>query len=653
MDDTSENEGNRYDSNGGGGGGGEDEIKVITKLPRSFGSASQHRQPQKTRRGNGSIQITYKPPSRFRDYSTKPDMTFLLSNPIPDVLHHSSEYFHGCMVMIENTAYARLLQPNDGKQQQQQEKITTKDILSLRSKVFDYYIRNRDSLDQDHRNVIWSIICRLRVMTFKGEDRFGEYDSNSKLATDYSLLVSRLHVSKYKLGTLWRALQVIIAKISNIRYRIELDKYVQYLEASCGRFLFMAENSRGKEFLDYDLLIVKRDNTSSVTVNMKFLTDTEKIFYGIYSTYLPSMCVLGFYGVSPTTTTISRFVTIERSELLTSKENVNNILTWMDLSSSGTIREFVEKDIYNGICNANLHLGEKELYEELEKFVNPSAQQVISKYRPEFIDELVKWVYDEPISKIIKAVRKKYERDISTKMKEEEKRNRDAKILLKKKSKEESSSDDSESDESSTTTASDDEEEEIPVKNDTLIDINFDVLTMSILMNFFKSTFSNYSIEEYLIKMPFLDPKGYLFRRFQPEIYYDSINGESVKLELFIPKMMQVSNEYYLLVPRERKLIFYPSLMEVFAGWVVYICESDEFNGLLKNGNIDLIHTYTLLLPSRAAQNRERITKFRHEKRRKDKEKRFDMPYSSGNITEGLMNITIENSSGSNTIVSL
>ena len=171
-----------------------------------------------------------------------------------------------------------------------------------------------------------------------------------------------------------------------MRGRIELDKYVQYLEASCGRFLFMAENSRGKEFLDYDLLIVKRDNTSSVTVNMKFLTDTEKIFYGIYSTYLPSMCVLGFYGVSPTTTTISRFVTIERSELLTSKENVNNILTWMDLSSSGTIREFVEKDIYNGICNANLHLGEKELYEELEKFVNPSAQQVISKYRPEFID---------------------------------------------------------------------------------------------------------------------------------------------------------------------------------------------------------------------------------------------------------------------------
>jgi hypothetical protein len=598
-----------YDEDGGSNNMSEDDddVRITTKLPirnEYYGSNKYRRRNNRKKKNNG---ITYIVPEKFRDYHARPEIDFLVTNhiPSPDAIHHLSEYLHACMTMIENTVYRNLVpntppaspSSNISTTSSSSSSINNESIIVLKDKITDYHIRNRSSLSQDHRDIIWAVQCRLSVMTFKGKTVFGAFDPESDLATKYPLLITTLSISEYRLSHLWRAIQVILSKINNIRYGKEVHEYIQLLEACCGRFLFM--NEPKKKFIDYHIFTKHHATTTKTfTINSAFITDTEKIFYGIYESYLPSVCLLKYPVIEykssmETTEDKERGIVITKSSLFLENEDVAHMLTWLNLVSSGTLREFVEKDLLNGVCSGNLYIGEKERFEDQEKFPNPAPYNVICKYRPECIDELVKWIYKEPVTYILDKTKKKYEKAISARTKSREKNNSNKNV----------------------------------VDDSIFIDLEFDTLTMGILVNFFKATFNGSSINEYVITMPYLDSEKFLIRQcLKPQVYDDSIGGKSVQVVLSIPKILQVSREYYLVLPREKMLILYPTLMETFAGWVMYICESDEFNGILKSGNIDLIHTYSLLLPRRSEQKKEGILKSRHDKRSKEKEKVFIMP---------------------------
>ena len=311
------------------------------------------------RQNRKRLKIGYREPEGLTDYRLNREK--LDEESVPNLKHRRSEYLHAVNVLIEET-----VENNGGKNSNFAKIDRIYDRLHL------YAMTNRQSLSQEHRELLWIVRVRSSVITHRKSrvKRHGDLDTLESLI-NRGLIASTKNVHDYSLRELWRALMLLISKFNRLRYSDDIKYYVECLLECCGKFFFItAHNSNG--VLNHPLFIEKNEGDQLYCINDAFITESERVFYGLQRRIFVH----------------SSFTRIVRPPL-DAECSINAVYKWMRKCIDGPFLEYVEKDLRAELYEWHLYVGERERYIHEEPFGDPKAYNIVAKWRPDHTDQCI------------------------------------------------------------------------------------------------------------------------------------------------------------------------------------------------------------------------------------------------------------------------
>ena len=321
------------------------------------------------------VKIQYDVPDKFKKCTFEANFKNLASYAIPEVKHHRATYLHYIMLTIEEILIKNSYQffPSCTIESF---KVDLNEIKLIHEKLSKYIIAKRRNLSYKHRTIIWAIRLRLNLilylcnLTANAEPSYG-FPLDLKYLIDMNLISYDKPISAYSLSELWRALTILISKINNLIFHETLKYYIDCLELCCGKFLFLIGREENVNLFKHHLF-TKMMKNGTICVNEDFIIETERIFYGLKGR-------LYIY---------SQFRQLNNVQIVPHSDDKKKIMyKWLsDFCKQTAFLEFIEKSLKQEIYEWDLYIGERERYMEEVKFADPTAYNIIAKWRPDQID---------------------------------------------------------------------------------------------------------------------------------------------------------------------------------------------------------------------------------------------------------------------------
>jgi len=319
--------------------------------------------------------IDYVPDLESGNNATRPRLSDLLSHEIPKESHSLACYLHNCMLVLE--CYLK----SDDPTLNEKNVDLKKKLVGLKKKIEAYWVMKRNVLINDIKQLIWLVICRLRLLLYKKIGYIEDYPLTMEDELPDFLLFSG-DVSNYSFLQFWRSLMAFIASFNQTPYSKEFRQYFTRLFYKCVSYIGYS----------YDDLTMRNFPKLVESLPQKMFMTSEVFWYETERWF--------FYVEK-------RFVMYEGLQLIDTTRfhemyKPGNFIEWLKKFCKTIFRNYIMKQLDSELFEIYVQPGDREKYCYEDTFVVPSAYNIVSKYRPHFLDKISRMLDAEVIENIIK-----------------------------------------------------------------------------------------------------------------------------------------------------------------------------------------------------------------------------------------------------------
>jgi hypothetical protein len=259
-----------------------------------------------------------------------------------------------------------------------------------------------EKLNVEHWNLIWAVKCRIRCLLFVGNHLklnnsgyiklkeplvFGSFEELLELKKLGLLIPSTSNISDYTLDQLWSAIGILITTINYLEYREIIYRYFRYLELCCSKFMNnIFPDTRECNNLYFTRVVKNKEGKIfGYSVNKEFFKQTGFVFYDLNKKF-----------------EYKKKFRMGSDSILISDLSVLKFRNWISENAKGKFFEIVQKFVSRQIFNNYVFPTEKIRYTIENPLLDPSAYNIIGKYKPKLLTYLVNKFGDDTISAILK-----------------------------------------------------------------------------------------------------------------------------------------------------------------------------------------------------------------------------------------------------------
>ena len=377
--------------------------------------------------------FTYEPLEETRDYQPVPSLQWYRQHKVPKVPHHRSMYLHVLQVLLENEYDHERDNPPDIE-----DAVNRSTWSEIQTKIFRFWLDQRGNdvaLSRDHRLLLWQIWARMQF-SLQRRDAQLRRAHRLPLVSDFDLAVAKRNVAvrQFTVKQLWRAVFMLLLVWNSLKYSEDVSTYVGALATQCGRYFWITLPSvrifnhpscvemvplpedasvagprvRGND-VDNNTNNTgnANDNNNTTTtsrrrggarparaapsraprcwrVNTYFKVEMERMFFGMLQ------------QLDQHATLISTAVTVHIAQPPSSYQAIAD---WLGSAlEKDAVRELVDILFEKEIYARRALVGEIERFAEDDQHAKADAQNAISRWRPQVIDETSDLLADDGLA---------------------------------------------------------------------------------------------------------------------------------------------------------------------------------------------------------------------------------------------------------------
>lgn len=256
---------------------------------------------------------------------------------------------------------------------------------------------NREKIDVEHKKAIWVLRSMIDMCIYKSVCEERERDiflgppSEFPTMLECLLLVSPVKpIYDYPLEMLMTALERLNREFNTLRYSVELRHYINCLQFSCAKFIFVDRtDDKLYNHPNYvERVVFKKDNASieMLRVNSDFLIETERCFYWFQRRFwIRQMFKYAQGGEGDVS-----------DEVLDA--SCTMILRTVNAFTSATL---IEKGLYRSLADWNLAMGEREAFQVLDQFSEPNGSNVLGRFRPSKVQAITR-LFEQNVFEVVR-----------------------------------------------------------------------------------------------------------------------------------------------------------------------------------------------------------------------------------------------------------
>jgi hypothetical protein len=435
-------------------------------------------------------------------------------------------------------------------------------ILNVFDNLLSYYVKNRMGLSTSHRKIIFLSMTKYNLAFYRiYQKKVGQkgFDISSKQkAISYNMFIRKEELLKHGIETehidfdkitqrkFWAFLCFITEKVNTIRHSEEFEILLLAIYNIFAEISIMEE--KGTSIINHPMYREPFNdaNSSGFRINRLFIAEVERRTYEIKVRMIAKSVpkTKAFKTIIDRIFVNNKFLK-HRIEYVNSV-NIKQLSARIDRIVkliAGPIKQSAESELMKLICEANLIIGEREMFREKWPVDDFEAYGILCKFRTSFIDKLNVWINDKPIEKVVEEHIKVLKSNIP-------KGNKDNIINI--------------------------DATYFP------IDVNYDVTMGCIVDKFFKMKYSKYDLSKYIVSIT----KESLCEPYPSKYLYDIFNkvdGNGFKSTL-IPFMLKCVDEWFC-VDTKRSIVYSCySFFQCVQMWMQLCISDTELEGVLPDG---------------------------------------------------------------------
>lgn len=285
-----------------------------------------------------------------------------------------SRYFHKLMVLIEE----KLIPQKTSGEIAQNAQL----VKQIYRKVREYHRMHRASLDEEHKLILFCLMARLFycLKTYDLEQEQQDFEICKPM------LAYQRAISECDVYTLERTKQLTFNNFHCTRYSDVFKRHVKRLFwRSCHMTVFQTTNAK---IMNHPLFCTQEKTSGMWHVNKQFMTSCDQLYASTFAEFfLYKKCVKPFLAPS-----------VVSFDLSTKRK----LLQWIYDSVKANFLSISEQEFREMIYALSLNPGERERFTKEDSFADPSAYNIIAKYRrPKFDALLDLFGSDTPLTDIV------------------------------------------------------------------------------------------------------------------------------------------------------------------------------------------------------------------------------------------------------------
>lgn len=287
-----------------------------------------------------------------------------------------SRYFHKLMVLIED----RLIPQKTSGEIAQHSRL----VKEIYRKVRAYHRTHRASLDEEHKLILFCLMARLYycLKNYDLEQEEKDFEACK------SMLAYQRAISECDVYTLERTKQLTFSNFYCTRYSDVFKRHVKRLFLrSCHMTVFQTKNAK---MMNHPLFCTLEKVSGMWHINKQFMEACDQLYAAAFAEFfLYKQCVKPLLGGQ------QQMVSFD---LATKRK----LLQWIYDNVKNNFLSISEQEFREMIYTLSLNPGEREKFVKEDSFADPSAYNIIAKFRRPKFDALLKlFGSDTPLTDLV------------------------------------------------------------------------------------------------------------------------------------------------------------------------------------------------------------------------------------------------------------